>query len=96
MRLGDQARIKQTLDGLAVRNANRGDSCELIRANRFAERKTVLTTFERFARIASNLPFAFLVPRNSMFRKGGSVRKPSGDSIQANQASKKQTLDEVK
>ena len=41
------------LDGPAIRDANRGDSRESIR------RKTpIFITFERFARIASNLRFA--------------------------------------
>ena len=39
------------VDGPAIRNANRGDSCETIRANRPAQkkRKTIFMTFEQFA-----------------------------------------------
>ena len=53
-------RVAQSLDGPPIRNANRGDSRESIRVNRFAEKKkkTILITLERFARIASNLRFA--------------------------------------
>ena len=49
-----------------------------IRANRFAEKKA---TFERFARIESNLRFAiFSAPA---ICKRGSVREPSGDSCES-------------
>ena len=44
-------------DGPAIRNANRGESRDLIRANRFAEKIPIFKTFQRFARTASNLRF---------------------------------------
>ena len=45
------------LDGLAIRNANRGDSRESIRENRFAE-ETLFSYRLSDSRIASNLRFA--------------------------------------
>ena len=64
------------LDGPAIRNANRGDSRESIRA---------ILTFERFTRIASNLRFAmFWCPEMRFTKKGGQFRNPQ--AIRANQA----------
>ena len=60
-----------TLDGPAIRNANRGDSRESIR-----RKNLILITFERFARIASNLRFAIFNPPEARFaKKRGSVRE---------------------
>ena len=68
-----------SLDGPAIRNANRGDSRESIRANRFAGMKSPILKFitcERFARIASNLRFAMFSPPKRDSQKKGSVREP--------------------
>ena len=46
-----------------------------IRANRFAWKKPIFITCERFAKIASNLRFAFFSPRNAIRRRRGSVRE---------------------
>ena len=62
------------LHGLAIRNANQGDSRESIR------RKTpIFITCERFARIASNLRVAIFNPLKRDSQKRGSVRGPSND-----------------
>ena len=64
------------LDGLAIRNANRGDSSESIRANRFAEK----TNFHNVRAIRTNrLKPAirnFLAPQSAIRKKRGSVWQP--------------------
>ena len=73
----------QSLDGLAIRNANRGDSRESIR------RKTpVFVTCERFSRIASNLILAVFLnfsPPEARFAKKG-VQCGNPETIRENQA----------
>ena len=58
---GDATKQKSVsiLDGLAIRNANRGDSHE---STRRKQKKNYFITCERFARIASNLQFAIFSP----------------------------------
>ena len=67
--------LESGLDGPAIRNANRCDSRESIR------RETpIFITFERFARIASNLRFEFLAPRSAIRKQGVQLGNPEGDS----------------
>ena len=66
------------LDGPAIRSANQGDSRESIR-----RKMPILIMFERFARIASSLRFATLVPRNAIRKKGIQFGNP--ETTRANQ-----------
>ena len=59
------------LDGPAIRKANRGDSGESIRENRFAEKNKSMTFDAIRARIASNLRFAILSPPEARFAEKG-------------------------
>ena len=71
------------LDDPAIRNANRGNLREPIRANRFAEKTLFFITCERFARIASNLRFAiFSPPKRDSFGNPEMIRK--NQAIRAN------------
>ena len=62
-----------SLDGQAIRNANRGDSRQSVRANRFAENPNFhnVRAIIAFARIASNLRFAIFSPPEARFAKKG-------------------------
>ena len=67
-----------SLDGLAIRNANRRDSRESIRTNQIRRKIPVFMTCERFARIASNLRFGIFSPlKRAICKKGFSsgIRK---------------------
>ena len=66
--------ILRTLDGPAIRNANRGDSRESIR-----RRNPISTTFEQVARIASDLRFAIFSALACTSQKGfrlGTFKQP--------------------
>ena len=63
------------LDGPSIRSANRADSHESIRANRFAKNKAIFTTFERFARIAPNLRFASVSAKKRVQLHGGALKR---------------------
>ena len=68
------------LDDPAIRNANRCDSLESIRA---ANKKTIFITFERFARIASNLCDSQVLVLQTQFTNIG-VQARNPDMIRAN------------
>ena len=65
----DVLSLPLNLDGPAIRNANRGNSRESILRKK--KKKPYCHTFERFARIASNLRFAiFQCPETRFAKKG--------------------------
>ena len=67
------------LDGPTIRNANPGNSRELIRG-----KNPIFIMFERFARIALNLRFAILVPPNAIRKRGVQIGNPrAADSREA-------------
>ena len=68
------------LDGPTIRNANRGDSRELIR-----RKNPIFMTFERFARIVKPA-IHYSSAQNAIRKKGGSVRGLSDDSRESTRA----------
>ena len=64
------------LDGPAVRNANRGDSHESIRANRFAEKKPIYITSSESHESPQTCDSQFFSPPKRDSQEGGSVREP--------------------
>ena len=69
------------LDGLAIRNANRGDSRESIR-----RKPRIFIMIERFARIASNLRFAVFSPSKRDSQNAVRVQFGNPETIRENQA----------
>ena len=76
-------RDNPNLDGPAIRNANQGDSRESIR-----RKNPISITWERFARIASNLRFAIFSPPppEARFAKKGFSSGPWNDSRESSDA----------
>ena len=72
------------LDGAAIRNANRGDSRESIRTNRFAEQLLFRNVRAIRANRLKPAIRKFLVPRNAIRKKGVQFGNP--ETIRENQA----------
>ena len=69
--------LRKYLDGPAIRNANRDDSQRESGRFKSSHRNTPLfTTFERLARIASNLRFAIRsAPEKRLAKKGNHLHE---------------------
>ena len=72
------------LDGPPIRDANRGDSRESIRTNLARRNKKNYFLYSssdsrESPQISNSANSQFLVPRNVIRKKAGSVREPSGD-----------------